>query len=154
MNSNLTSRATDGWTGGFQCDLKLKRWGSLSSLWKICYSHIYLENWLKSARSWHLIFSFVTGVGMNLRPCDSRVICCQLFIQQIFDILFAWLNGITEVFFVFGFSPLFFFFAFFSRFLSFFPLPLRSLIRHNGKIHFFYSHVLVISFVLMVHWLH
>ena len=38
--------------------------------------------------------------------------------------------------------------------LSLFPLLLRSLIRDKSKIHFVYSHTLVISFVLTIHRLH
>ena len=78
-SSRKVSRATDSWTGGSQSDLTWKGWGSFSSPWKIYCSHIGLANWLKSARSWRLIrFSFVTGVGINFRPRDSRVICSSV----------------------------------------------------------------------------
>ena len=142
------SRATDGWTGGSQSDFTWKGWGSFSSPWKIYCSRIRLANWLKSARSWRLIrFSFVTGVGINLRPRDSRVICSSTVCLTQWRHKSAFCLWFFSALFFCGFWPL----CYLCGLLSLFPLLLRSLIRDKSKIHFVYSHTLVISFVLTIH---
>ena len=86
------ARATEGWTGGSQSDLTWKGWGSLSLLWNMYLWRILLVNWLRSLSSWRLImFSFVTRVGMNFKPRDSKVICSSVSCK--FDrFLICWLR--------------------------------------------------------------
>ena len=96
-------------------------------------------------------FSFVTGVGINFRPRDSRVIC--LSVSCSFDRFLIYClrdsMALKE-----RFLSLIFLRSFLLRFLAAllslrfafpFPLLLRSLIRDKSK----YSHTLVISFVLL-----
>ena len=158
-SSRRVSRATDGWTTGSQSDLTWKGWGFFSSPWKIYCSRILLANWLISVRSWRLMrFSFVTAVGINFRPCDSRVICSS--VSCSFNRFFIYCLHVSMVLqkrflsfsapFLCCFWPL----CYLCGLLSLFPLLLRSLIRDKSKIHFVYSHTLVVSFVLTIHRLH
>ena len=150
-SSRKVSRATDSWTGGSQSDFAWKGWGSFSSPWKIYCSRIRLANWLKSARSWRLIrFSFVTGVGINFRPRDSRVIC--LSVSCSFDRFLIYClrdsMALKE-----RFLSLIFLRSFLLRFLAAllslrfaFPFPLTS--KESDKRQ---EYTLVISFVLTIH---
>ena len=73
--SRKLSKATDCCTGGFQFDFTWKGCGSLYCPWNMYWRRIRLANWLKSCKSWRLIrLSFVTGVGINLSPFDTRLI--------------------------------------------------------------------------------
>ena len=99
-------------------------WGSFSSLWKIYCNHIRLTNWLKSARSWCLIrFSFVTGVQMNLRPRDSRIICSSVSCFWCTVCMTQWRYKST--FCLWFFSTLFLCAALLSLQFAF-PFPLTS----------------------------
>ena len=74
---------------------------------------------------------------MNFRPHDSKVRCSS--VSCSFDrFLIYCLRDLMAL--QKRFLPL----CYLCRFLSLFPLLLRSLIRHKGKIHFVYSHVLVV----------
>ena len=117
---------------------------------------IRLANWLESARSWRLIrFSFVTGVGINFRPRYSRVICLSVscsfdsFLIYCLRDSMALKKRFLSLILLRSFLLRFLAALLSLRFAFPFPLLLRSLIRDKSKIHFVYSHALVISFVLL-----
>ena len=151
-SSRKVSRATDSRTGGSQ--FTWKEWGSFSSPWKIYCSRIRLTNWLKAARSWRRIrFSFVTGVGINFRPRDSRVICLSVscsfdrFLTYCLRDSMALKKRLLYLIFL-CFFLLWFLAALLSLWFAFpFPLLLRSLIRNKSKIHFVF-HTLGLQFTL------
>ena len=119
--------------------------------WKIYCSRIRLANWLKSARSWHLIrFSSVSGVGIKFRPRDNRVIC--LSISCLFDrfLIYCLCDSMASKK---RFLSLIFLRSFLLRFLAAllslrfaFPFPLTS--KESDKRQ---EYTLVISFVLTIH---
>ena len=100
--SQSLSLAIEGWTGGIQLDLT---WNGcvLCFVCERCFGGafvLHIANCSKSCKSWCLIsHSFVTGVGINLRPLIACRLDCQKF-DSLRDIVgmshlspFLWLKA-------------------------------------------------------------
>ena len=107
---------------------------------------------------WTLSFDTLIKVSSSSSSSrDTRVICSSVSCSFDRFLMYCLCDSIALQK---RFFSLIFLRSFLSRFwplcylcglLSLFPLLLRSLIRDKSKIHFVYSHTLVISFVLIIH---